>query len=311
MKKKITDIWKFLTYDIWRITEDEVTRTKFSLYNIIKTIYLCINRFTKDRMANKASALTYSTLLAIVPILAILFAVARGFGFDNLMEHQFRNGFGGNIETTEAILSFVNSYLSQTKGGIFIGVGLVMLLWTVINLVSNIEITFNRIWEVKKARSMYRKITDYFSMFLLMPILIVVSGGLSLFMSTILKQMDDFVLLAPIMKFMIRLIPFVLTWLMFTGLYIFMPNTKVKFKHALIAGILAGSAYQAFQFLYINSQLWVSKYNAIYGSFAALPLFLLWLQISWTICLFGAELTYAGQNIRSFSFDQDTRNISR
>ena len=208
MKKKITDIWKFITYDIWRITEDEVTRTKFSLYNIIKTIYLCINRFTKDRMANKASALTYSTLLAIVPILAILFAVARGFGFDNLMEHQFRSGFGGNIETTEAILSFVNSYLSQTKGGIFIGVGLVMLLWTVINLVSNIEITFNRIWEVKKARSMYRKITDYFSMFLLMPILIVVSGGLSLFVSTVLKQMDDFVLLAPVMKFMIRLIPF-------------------------------------------------------------------------------------------------------
>ena len=148
-------------------------------------------------------------------------------------------------------------------------------------------------------------------MFLLMPILIVASGGLSLFVSTVLKQMDDFVLLAPVMKFMIRLIPFVLTWLMFTGLYIFMPNTKVKFKHALIAGILAGSAYQAFQFLYINSQLWVSKYNAIYGSFAALPLFLLWLQISWTICLFGAELAYAGQNIRSFSFDQDTRNISR
>ena len=191
MKKKFTDIWKFLTYDIWRITEDEVTRTKFSLYNIIKTIYLCINRFTKDRMANKASALTYSTLLAIVPILAILFAVARGFGFNNLMEHQFRNGFGGNTETTEAILSFVDSYLSQTKGGVFIGIGLVMLLWTVINLVSNIEITFNRIWEVKKARSMYRKITDYFSMFLLMPILIVVSGGLSIFMSTMLKQMDD------------------------------------------------------------------------------------------------------------------------
>ena len=140
MKKKITDIWKFITYDIWRITEDEVTRTKFSLYNIIKTVYLCINRFTKDRMANKASALTYSTLLAIVPILAILFAVARGFGFDNLMEHQFRSGFGGNTETTEAILSFVNSYLSQTKGVIFIGVGLVisMLLTRLITVHNNI-----------------------------------------------------------------------------------------------------------------------------------------------------------------------------
>ena len=311
MNKRITALWKFLTYDIWRITEDEVTKTTFSLYNIIKTIYLCINRFTKDRLVNKASALTYSTLLAIVPILAILFAIARGFGFDNLMESQVRMGFGGHNQTTEVILQFVNSYLSQTKSGIFIGVGLIMLLWTVINLVSNIEITFNRIWGVKKARNMYRKITDYFSMFLLMPILIVVSGGLSIFMSTMLKQIEDFVLLAPIMKFLIRLIPFVLTWFMFTGLYIFMPNTKVKFKHALISGILAGSAYQAFQFLYISSQLWVSRYNAIYGSFAALPMFLLWLQISWTICLFGAELTFAGQNIRNFSFDKDTQNISR
>ncbi|WP_455587845.1 YihY/virulence factor BrkB family protein [Bacteroides sp.] len=311
MKQKITDIWKFITYDIWRITEDEVTRTKFSVYNIIKTIYLCINRFTKDRIVNKASALTYSTLLAIVPILAIVFAIARGFGVSTIMENQFRNGFGGAQEASDTILEFVNSYLSQTKGGVFIGVGLIMLLWTVINLVSNIEITFNRIWGVKKARSMYRKITDYFSMFLLMPILIVVSGGLSIFMSTMLKQIEDFVLLAPIMKFLIRLIPFVLTWFMFTGLYIFMPNTKVKFKHALISGILAGSAYQAFQFLYISGQLWVSRYNAIYGSFAALPMFLLWLQISWTICLFGAELTYAGQNIRNFSFDKDTQNISR
>lgn len=311
MKRRITALWTFLTYDIWRITEDEVTQRTFSVYNIIKTIYLCINRFTKDRIANKAAALTYSTLLAIVPILAILFAIARGFGFDNLMESQIVSGFGGPTETTEVILQFVNSYLSQTKSGVFIGVGLIMLLWTVLNLINNMEITFNRIWQVQKARSMYRKITDYFSMLLLMPILIVVSGGLSIFMSTMVKNIEDFTLLAPIGKFTIRLIPFVLTWCMFTALYVFMPNTKVKLKHALISGILAGTAHQAFQFLYISSQLWVSRYNAIYGSFAALPMFLLWLQISWTICLFGAELTYAGQNIRNFSFDKDTRNISR
>ena len=310
MNKRIAALWKFLTYDIWRITEDEVTQTTFSLYNIIKTVYLCINRFTKDRIVNKASALTYSTLLAIVPILAILFAIARGFGFDNLMEYQIINGFGGPSETTEIIFQFVNSYLSQTKSGVFIGVGLIMLFWTVLNLINNMEITFNRIWQVKKARSMYRKITDYSSMLLLIPILLVVSGGLSIFMSTMLKNVEDFTLLAPIGKFLIRLIPFALTWFMFTGLYVFMPNTKVKLKHALISGILAGTAHQAFQFLYISSQLWVSRYNAIYGSFAALPMFLLWMQISWTICLFGAELTYAGQNIRNFSFDKDTRNIS-
>ena len=311
MNQRIKTLWKFLTYDIWRITEDEVTKTTFSLYNIIKTLYLCINRFTKDRIVNKASALTYSTLLAIVPILAILFAIARGFGFDNLMENQIISGFGGPSETTEIIFQFVNSYLSQTKSGIFIGVGLIMLFYTVINLINHMEITFNRIWQVKKARSMYRKITDYTSMLLLIPVLLVVSSGLSIFMSTMLKNVEDFTLLAPIGKFLIRMIPFALTWVMFTGLYVYMPNTKVRLKHALISGILAGTAHQAFQFLYISSQLWVSRYNAIYGSFAALPMFLLWMQISWTICLFGAELTYAGQNIRNFSFDKDTRNVSR
>lgn len=310
MNKRIAALWKFLTYDIWRITENEVTRTTFSAYNVIKSIFLCINRFTQDRLVNKASALTYSTLLAIVPILAIVFAIARGFGFDNLIREQITTAFGGQSEAVEIILQFVNSYLSQTKNGVFIGVGLILLLWTVLNLINNMEITFNRIWQVKKSRSIYRKITDYTSMLLLIPILLVVSGGLSIYMSTALKHVEDYTLLAPLGKFMIRLIPFALTWFMFTGLYIFMPNTKVQFRHALVSGILAGSAHQAFQFFYISSQLWVSRYNAIYGSFAALPMFLLWLQISWTICLFGAQLTYASQNIRNFSFDKDTRNIS-
>lgn len=307
---KITDIWKFLTYDIWRITESEVTKTTYTLYNIIKTVSVCVTRFAKDRLVNKASALTYSTLLAIVPILAVLFAIARGFGFDNVMEDQIRNNFGGSPEAAEAVLTFAQSYLAQTKSGVFLGIGLVLLFWTVINLVMEIEITFNRIWEVKRQRSVYRQITDFFSMILLAPVLIVVSAGLSIFTTTTLKEMEDFALLAPVLQFLIRLVPYMFTWFMFTGLYVFMPNTKVKFKHAFIAGIIAGTAFQAFQYLYINSQLWVSKYNAIYGSFAALPLFLLWLHVSWTICLFGAELTYAGQNIKSFSFEQDTRNIS-
>ena len=311
MNKKIAEIWKFLTEDIWRITEGEVTRTKYSIYSIIKTIYLCIDRFIEDRVMNKAAALTYSTLLATVPILAVLFAIARGFGFSNLMEQQIHQGLGGDTETTRTIIKFVESYLAETKGGIFIGVGLVMLFATVLNLINNIEITFNRIWNIKKMRSWHRMVTDYFSMLLITPILLVLSGGISLFMTTMLDQMTEYELLTPIFKFLIGLIPFAITWFMFTGLYAFMPNTTVKFKYAFIAGILAGSAYQAFQYLYIGSQLWVSKYNAIYGSFAALPLFLLWMQISWTICLFGALLTYACQNIQNFSFDKDTRNISR
>ena len=181
----------------------------------------------------------------------------------------------GHTQTAEVLMSFIDSYLSHTKSGVFIGVGLIMLFYTILLLTDNIERTFNSIWQVKKPRTLYRKMTDYFSMILLLPILILLSSGISIYLSTFVKHMEEFALLAPLVKFLVRLIPFVLTWGMFTALYIFMPNTRVKFKYAIIPGIIAGSAFQAFQYIYIGSQIWVSNYNAIYGSFAAIPMFLL------------------------------------
>ena len=310
-KININQIKTFLLEDIWRITEDEISKKRNMLYSAIKIITLSIREFVQGRVINKASALTYSTLLAIIPILAILFAIARGFGLSNLLEDQFRMGLEGQALSAETILSFIDSYLSHAKSGIFIGVGIIMLFYTVLLLTNNMEQTFNSIWQVKKHRSIYRKMTDYFSMLLLLPLLILLSSGISIFMSTFMKNMQEFTLLAPIIKFLVRLTPYVLTWGMFTALYIFMPNTKVKFKYAILPGILAGSAFQAFQYLYIGSQIWVSRYNAIYGSFAANPMFLLWTQISWSICLFGTQLCYVAQNLRNFSFSKETENISR
>ena len=310
-KLDIHQIKAFLLEDIWRVTDDEVSRKRGMIYNAIKILTLSIKEFTERRIVNKASALTYNTLLAIIPILAILFAIARGFGFANLLEDQFRSGLEGQALTAETVLSFIDSYLSHAKSGIFIGVGLIMLFYTVLLLTYNMERTFNSIWQVKKPRSLYRKMTDYFSMLLLLPLLILLSSGISIFMSTFLKNIEEFALLAPIVKFLVRLTPFVLTWGMFTALYIFMPNTKVKIKYAILPGILAGSAFQAFQYLYIGSQIWVSRYNAIYGSFAAIPMFLLWTQISWSICLFGATLCYANQNVKEYSSAHSVRDISR
>lgn len=309
----IPKIKKFLLEDIWRVTDDEVSKKQSLMYNAIKIVTLSVREFTQGRIINKASALTYSTLLAIIPTLAILFAIARGFGFANLLEAQFRSGLGSGkgLQTAEVILSFIDSYLSHAKSGVFVGVGLMMLFYTVLLLTYHMERTFNSIWQVKKPRTLYRKVTDYFSMILLLPLLIMLSSGISIFLSTIVKNMEEFALLAPIVKFFVRLTPFVLTWAMFTALYIFMPNTKVRLKYAFGPGILAGTAFQAFQYLYIGTQLWVSRYNAIYGSFAAIPMFLLWAQISWSICLYGAQLCYVAQNLRNFSFSKETENISR
>jgi membrane protein len=307
----IQQIIHFLSVDIWRVTEDEVSRSRNIIYNTIKIATLSVREFIQGGVVNRASALTYSTLLAIIPALALLFAIARGFGFANLLEIQLREGLSAHAEVAEILLSFIDSYLNHTKSGVFIGVGLIMLFYTILLLTDSIERTFNAIWQVKKPRTLYRKMTDYFSMILLLPILILLSSGISIYLSTIVKYMEEFVLLAPVVKFLVRLIPFVLIWGMFTALYIFMPNTKVKFKYAILPGIIAGSAFQGFQYLYIGSQIWVSNYNAIYGSFAAIPMFLLWTQISWSICLYGAQLCYVAQNLRNFSFSNETKNISR
>jgi membrane protein len=201
--------------------------------------------------------------------------------------------------------------MTQIKGGIFVGIGIILLLWTVLNLISNIENCFNEIYLVKKSRSYYRKITDYFSFMLLLPIFIVCSSGLSIFVSTVFSTLKEYHLFTPFLGSLIKAAPYILTIFLFTGLYIFLPNTKVKFKNAFYAGIFAGILFQTFQYIYISGQIWVSKYNAIYGSFAALPLLLLWLQTSWFICLLGAELAYAGQNIQDYEFEADSKNISR
>ena len=168
MKKlDINQIRTFLTEDIWRVTEDEISKKRNILYNTIKIITLSIREFVQGRVINKASAFTYSTLLAIIPILAILFAIARGFGLDNLLEEQLRTGLEGQALAAETILSFIDSYLSHAKNGVFIGVGIIMLFYTVLLLTHNMEQTFNSIWQVKKLRSLNRKMTDYFSMLLL------------------------------------------------------------------------------------------------------------------------------------------------
>ncbi|MCD8202666.1 MAG: YihY/virulence factor BrkB family protein [Prevotella sp.] len=310
MKKLINRIIEFITVDIWRITRQNVSPLKYFLYGIIKKVYLAVEYATTKRMVNTASALTYSTLLAIVPIFAVVFAIARGFGYNKYIESWFREAFASQPQAAEIIIGFVNSYLVHTKRGLFLGIGLLFMLWTVIMLINNIEHSFNYIWQVKKPRSIFRTVTDYLAMFLLAPIIIVISSGLSIFMAGIAGQMEEYIILSPLIRFMMDLMPFILMSTVFIIFYVFMPNTKVKVSCAIVPGILAGVAMQGLQLFYIHSQIWVSSYNAIYGSFAALPLFMLWIQISWIICLFGAELCYTNQNLEEFAFKAQTEDLS-
>ena len=308
--KKLKNIYTFLMVDIWGIGKGDVSKMRFLLYSVLKKLLLAIEFTTTKRITSAAAALTYSTLLAIVPIFAVVFGIARGFGYNKYIEEWFRESFSSQPQVSETIIGFVNSYLVHTKSGLFLGIGLLFMLFTVIMLISNIERTFNDIWQAKKPRSMFRTITDYTSMLLLMPVVIVITSGISIFFATIFKQIEDTMVIGSLAQFFLQLLPYVLMSGVFIALYLFMPNTKVKLSCALVPGILAGVAMQGLQLFYIHSQIWVSSYNAIYGSFAALPLFMLWIQISWLICLFGAELCYASQNMDDYAFKAKTEDLS-
>lgn len=302
----------FITYDIWRITENEVSGLKEIYINAIKTIILAIRGFQSENLQTRASALTYNTMLAIVPLLAVLLGIAKGFGFQNTVREELLDYFPGHQLELDKAFEFVDSYLAQAQGGVIIGIGLILLLYTVISLISSIEDTFNDIWQINKSRPWFRKISDYLALFVILPVLMTSSSGIAIFVSTLQNSfLQHYVFLTPIVELCLHITPYVFTSLAFAGLYIALPNTKVRVVNGLIAGIIAGCAFQFFQLVYISGQIWVSKYNAIYGSFAALPLLLLWLQLSWLICLFGAELSYASQNVKKFSFERDSKNISR
>lgn len=275
-----------------------------------RRLMLAVRFFTAKRVVGEASALTYSTMLAIVPIMAVVFAVARGFGYNKYIEVWFREAFSSQPAVADTIIGFVNSYLIHTKSGVFLGVGLVVMLYTVLILVMNIERAFNGIWQVKKQRTLFRTFTDYMAMLFLFPIAIVIISGLSFFLTSVAHSMPYVHLLTPTVSIVVNLLPYVIMSLLFIGLYVFVPNTHVRIYYCIVPGIMAGVAMQVLQLAYINSQIWVSSYNAIYGSFAALPLFMLWLQISWTICLFGAELCYTSQYVDYYDLNITTQDIS-
>ncbi len=302
---KSLTLWKYLWSDVWSDTRDNWT------IRIIKTLNLTVKSFLNANLQSQAAALTYHTILALVPALAILFAIGRGFGFHNLLETQLFNYIPAQKETLDTIVGFVDAYLAQSSQGLFVGIGVALLLWTMISLMSNIEGAFNSIWGIKQGRSIWRKITDYTAMLMILPVLMICSSGLSLFMTSTLQNIFDFEFMSPIISFLFKCASYIFTWLFFAAMFMLIPNTKVKFKNALIAGVFTGTGFLILQWIFVSGQMYVSKYNAIYGSFSFLPLLLIWLQFTWVIILSGIAICYSSQSIYRFNFSDKINIMSK
>lgn len=305
---------QFLKADIWRLHAKKMPAGKSFWINQLRVVLLAIRGFNEDKCQLRASALTFYSLLSIVPIVAMAFGIAKGFGLEQILERQLLENLEGQEEVAQRIIGFAQSLLENTRGGAIAGVGVAVLFWTVIKVLGNIESSFNDIWGIKKARSMGRKLADYLSVMMICPILLITASSVTVLISTqaasMIERLSFLGYFADVLIAILRLLPYGVIWVVFTFIYVFMPNTKVRLKSALWAGILAGTIYQLAQYGYITFQIGVSKYGAIYGSFAALPLFLIWLQLSWLIVLFGAEVSFAHQNVETYEFEPDSLKVS-
>jgi len=314
LKQHIKNLVEFLTVGIWRMPLYEIHGVKLFLIKQLRIIMLALRGFSEDKVSLRASALTFYSLLSVVPTLAMIFGIAKGFGFQNKLEGELINGFKGHEEALNWIVNMARNYLENVKGGLIAGIGLIVLFWTVMGLLTNIERSFNGIWQVKKSRPFVRKLTDYLSIMLIAPIFLFVTSSANVFITSQIDLITTEVALIgqikPVINFLLHFIPYFLIWFLLTIVYMAMPNTKVNFSSALVGGIIAGTLVQLSQWGYVYFQIGVSKYNAIYGSFAALPLFLIWLQLSWLIVLFGAEISFEKQNIARYEYEYDSLNIS-
>jgi membrane protein len=232
--------------------------------------------------------------------MAMAFGIAKGFGFQKYLETRILSLFAGQEQVIQTVLTFSSNLLERTKGGLMAVLGIIFLMYALIKMMGHMEDTFNRIWRVRGNRLIVRKITDYIAISLAAGLLVIFSGSATIFITGYLEKflavLELPASLVRLISFGLNVFPFVTVWMVFTFFYMFIPNKNVNVRAALAGGVIAGTIFQLAQIAYVQFQVGVSTYNAIYGSFAAIPLFLLWLKASWTIVLFGAEISFVWEN---------------
>lgn len=312
MNLRLQQLRNFIQYDLWRQPHMAVHDPKKRLgYRILQTIIL-FGRGFKDKALNvRANSLSFSLLFAFVPMVAGVFAIARGFGFEELLQERISTSFLAEANIAPTIMEWVERYLETARGGLFLGIGLVVLIWAVYAFFNMLELSFNNIWNVKQSRSFGRRLSNYMVVLLLVPIMIILSSGISIFLNSAASASPVLQAIEPIRRVLLRLIPFVVASGVFTWIFIAIPNTKVRFLSAIIPGVIVGILFQLVQMFSVYLVMLFTRMSVVYGAFSAIPLILVWLHITCWLLLIGAELGFAIQNNDMFAYERDLETMSR
>jgi len=304
---------RFFQATIWDMRLADLPFPKAALVRGVRIVVMAVQRFQADHCQRNASILTYYSLLNIVPLFAVVFAIAKGFGLEKLIIRQIiqlARDADWQADVTARMIQFSRSLLYHAKGEVIVGVGIIILFWTVISILGRIEDSFNTIWGARQSRTIMRRFADYLSMIVLGPILFALWSSVNLLVvGEVRGFMSDIGFIGPATLFLLKLLPYFSIWMLLLVLYLVMPNTRVPVRSAVMAAFVSGTLIQVAQWVYIKLQIGVSTQGAIYGSFAAVPLFLAWLQISWIIVLLGAEIANAAENQETYGFHPDYSRV--
>jgi len=296
---------------IWRVRLRDLRGFHRQTFRLFRTVYLAAREFLNDRCQQQASALTFYSLLSVVPGAAIALAIARGFGLERSLDTFVHGSFNLRPEVADLIISSARSLIASSSTGLITGVGVVLLFWSVVSVLGSIENTFNDIREVRSPRNWPLRIGDYLLVTLAGAILLVISSGVAVLIESQLRIIGQYSFGGSLFATaMLRLLGFIATAALFTFLYVIMPNERVSVRPSIFGGLIAGGLYLIVQWVYIKLQVGVVQYAAIYGGFVAIPLFLAWVQVSWNIVLFGAELSFAYENAETYGFEPDYARLN-
>ncbi len=294
------EVEEFLSRGVWREDLHELPRLKSALYKVARFLEHVFRSFTEDHCLLRASALTYTSLLSLIPLLALMFAILKGLGVQRRLEPFLveRLTIG-----SEELAARIMEYIDRTNVGSLGVVGVVTLVITSVLVLKNVERSFNWIWKVKKGRSWTRMVSDYLSVLMITPICALLALSLTTYFSSdsFAQWMEAHWLMGGVLRFLIKASPYVVMWIAFAVFYLFMPNTRVNLASALVGGVVGGTLWQLTQWGYIRYQFGMGQYNAIYGALSQLPILFVWIYVSWVIVLLGAEIAFAHENLERYT----------
>ena len=302
--KGTSKLKNFLRDDIWELEMEELSKARARFIKYMKVLIITIKTFSAEKIGFQAVALSFFSTMSVIPFIAIMFSVTGGFGLAHKLETILYGYFKNSEQTIDFILGAAENIINTSLGG---GMGLVsglLFLWIVIWMMLSVERVFNNVWKVRKSRNIIKRISYIIAMLIIAPFVMMVFFSGNILYSHIFESIgldpDTFGILKTLISWVLFAVVATFT---FSAMYKFIPNAEVKYGNALRAAIPAAIAFTVVNYLYLETQVFVTRLNAIYGVFAAVPLFMVWINVGWYIILIGSELSYAFQNVDNYNID--------